>query len=127
MEDTYYYSNSTFGIYSERVHGKKIPDDATKISDEVRQQLAGAPHGTRLDVVDGEIRGLIYPEPQAAERRAEILARLFAIDTDSIRPAREIASAIAAAQEAPAFAESKLAALEAEAVALRAELRELQA
>ncbi|WP_194786614.1 hypothetical protein [Rhodocyclus gracilis] len=68
------------------------------------------------------------PEPDVpAQRRAEILTRLVMIDTESIRPAREITAAIAAGQPAPEFAASKLTALEAEAAALRAELRDLPA
>jgi hypothetical protein len=55
-------------------------------------------------------------------RRAEVLARLAAIDAESIRPAREVAGALAAGKAAPAFAVGKLAALETEAAALRAEL-----
>lgn len=67
------------------------------------------------------------PEPEAPEaaadrRRVEIRARLAGIDAESIRPAREISASLAAGQPAPAFAVSKLAALEAEAASLRAEL-----
>lgn len=63
--------------------------------------------------------------PDTTQRRAEILTRLAAIDTESIRPAREVSAALAAGQLAPAFSVSKLAALEAEAAALRTELRDL--
>ena len=66
-------------------------------------------------------------EPDPEQLRAEILTRLAVIDTESIRPAREISAAIAAAQAAPAFAVAKLVALESEAASLRAELRGLPA
>lgn len=62
---------------------------------------------------------------QASQRRAEILDRLSAIDTDSIRPAREISAAIAAGQPAPAISVDKLTALESDADSLRTELRGL--
>ena len=62
---------------------------------------------------------------QASQRRAEILDRLSAIDTDSIRPTREISAAIAAGRPAPAISVDKLTALESEADSLRTELRGL--
>lgn len=65
------------------------------------------------------------PTPEAI-RRAEIGARLFEIDQDSIRPARAVAAALAAGQPAPAFDAAKLATLESEAVNLRAELAALK-
>lgn len=58
-------------------------------------------------------------------RRAEIIAALEAIDAASIRPAREIAAALAAGKDAPKYALDKLSALEEEAATLRAELNEL--
>lgn len=66
------------------------------------------------------------PAPTAAQIRAgEIRARLAQIDQDSIRPARAVAAALAAGQPAPAFDAGKLANLETEAAALRAELATL--
>ena len=76
----------------------------------------------------GEIIPAPEPEPEppaqtAAEiRKAEIMGRLYAIDTQSARPLREVLSAIAAGQPAPDFAKNKIAAMEGEAAALRAEL-----
>lgn len=70
---------------------------------------------------------IINAVPGTTQRRAEIMMRLAAIDTESIRPAREVSAALAAGQLAPAFSVSKIAALEAEAAALRNELRELPA
>ncbi|WP_153114630.1 hypothetical protein [Rhodocyclus tenuis] len=68
------------------------------------------------------------PIPTPANSRvAEIYGRLLAIDSESIRPAREIATAVASAQAVPAFAASKLTALESEAAALRDELWRLLA
>jgi hypothetical protein len=52
-----------------------------------------------------------------AERRAEIISRLSAIDTESVRPLRAIADGTATD-----FDRQKLAAAEAEAAELRAEL-----
>jgi hypothetical protein len=67
------------------------------------------------------------PEPPTPEeaRRAEIVARLGAIDAASVRPSREIAAALADGKPAPAFAKNKLATLETEAAALRTELATL--
>lgn len=63
------------------------------------------------------------PEIDPAEvRRGEVMMRLSEIDGETARPAREIALAFVAGKPAPAFAGNKLAALEAEAAALRAEL-----
>lgn len=65
-------------------------------------------------------------EPTAAElRRAEILGRLSAIDAESVRPSREVATTLAAGLPVPPFALSKLSALEAEAGELRKELVKL--
>lgn len=66
------------------------------------------------------------PPPSAAElRRAAIVARLSAIDGETARPAREIALAFVGGQPAPAFAATKLQALESEAASLRLELAAL--
>lgn len=73
------------------------------------------------------------PEPEPAPalpspedvQRAAIAERLQAIDQASIRPARAVAAALAAGQPAPPFEASRLAALEAEAASLRAELKTL--
>lgn len=65
------------------------------------------------------------PAAAAADRRADILARLAVIDTESIRPYREISAALADGGAGPAFAIEKLAALEREATSLRIELRGL--
>jgi hypothetical protein len=62
------------------------------------------------------------PEELAAQRKAEILARLAAIDTDSIRPLRSLAEGAATDYDT-----DKLADLEAEAAGLRAELAALMA
>jgi hypothetical protein len=55
-----------------------------------------------------------------AERRAEIISRLSAIDTESVRPLRAVADGTATD-----FDRQKLAALEAEAAELRTELTAL--
>lgn len=65
--------------------------------------------------------------PQSPEeiRKAEILAQLAAIDADSVRPAREIALAVARGEPEPQFSLDKLVSLENAAVQLRAELKAL--
>lgn len=67
------------------------------------------------------------PAQLAAARIAEMKAALVQIDEDGARPAREIAAALASGQTPPAAAVSKVAALEASAVTLRAELAALTA
>jgi hypothetical protein len=67
------------------------------------------------------------PELTADElRRAEILARLAAIDQATIRPAREVAAALVAGNPTPEFSGQKVVALETEAGALRLELAALK-
>jgi hypothetical protein len=63
------------------------------------------------------------PEPAAAikpDRGSDIKSRLIEIDTESVRPMRAKLASTASAQDT-----SKLAALDAEASALRIELNEL--
>lgn len=77
-------------------------------------------------------RGEAVPQPEPAPevpqlspaelRRLEILGRLAEIDAASARPLRDVVGALVAGQPAPEFAAGKLAALEAEAATLRAEL-----
>jgi hypothetical protein len=67
-------------------------------------------------------------EPQMSEsdmQRAHIMGRLHQIDSESIRPARAVAAALAAGHKPPAFDLGKLETLEAEAASLRAELAAL--
>lgn len=70
------------------------------------------------------------PEPtaeeRAAARRAEIVAALDALDARGARAARAVALAVAAGDTPNPADVEKLAALETEARALRAELAELQ-
>lgn len=90
-------------------------------------KLPGWPDGL-TKITDAEAQAIrLAADSAPANRRGEILARLAAIDTDSIRPAREIAAALAVGRTPPEFAGGVLAALETEAAALRAELRELPA
>lgn len=65
------------------------------------------------------------PQPTPPTRADVIRASLAEIDTQSIRPARAVSAALAAGQPAPAFDAAKLATLETEAAALRAELAAL--
>jgi len=62
----------------------------------------------------------------AEQRRAAITAELAAVDAASARPLRAILAAQAAAKTADAADLTKLAELEAQAVALRTELAALQ-
>jgi len=66
------------------------------------------------------------PEP-VPDRRAEIMGQLATIDAASVRPAREVAAALATGEQAPQFATAKLVQLEAEAAGMRAELASLEA
>ncbi len=65
------------------------------------------------------------PPPYMPTRAETITARLHQIDTDSARSLRAVVTATAAGKPAPAFDSAKLAALETEAAALRAELAAL--
>ena len=77
-------------------------------------------------------RGEDMPKPEPAPevpqlspaelRRLEIMGSLAEIDGQSARPLRDVVGALVAGQPAPEFAAGKLAALEAEAATLRAEL-----
>jgi hypothetical protein len=64
---------------------------------------------------------------QVPDRRAEILGQLATIDAASVRPAREVAAALATGEPAPQFATDKLVQLEEEAAGMRAELASLGA
>lgn len=73
-----------------------------------------------------DIPQLEAPLPETVpDRRAEIMDALAAIDTASIRPAREVAAALVAGKPAPEFPAAKLLQLEADAAALRQELADL--
>ncbi len=63
-----------------------------------------------------------------ARRTAQIMARFAEIDAESVRPARAVSAYMASGQgEAPTQDMARLEELEAEAVALRAELQGLSA
>lgn len=64
---------------------------------------------------------------QQQVRLSEIAAELWRLDMESVRPARELAIALAQGLPAPAFAQGKLASLENQAALLRAELAALVA
>lgn len=73
-----------------------------------------------------DIPQLEAPLPETVpDRRAEIMDALAAIDTASIRPAREVAAALVAGKPTPEFPAAKLLQLEADAAALRQELADL--
>jgi len=127
--DKMFYSASTKGFYDAAIHNV-IPADAVEISsDEYAAALAEQAMGKSIVVKDGLLALIDPPAPSAADlataRSAEILAELVQIDADSARPARAIALATTAG-EAPDIQDvSKLQALEARAVVLRAELSSL--
>lgn len=80
--------------------------------------------GWRGEAIPAQEPEQTLPEPTPEElRRAAIVARLYQIDQESIRPARAVAAALAAGQTVPPFDAKKLAAMEAEAATLREELR----
>jgi hypothetical protein len=65
-------------------------------------------------------RGPVVKTPE--QRRAEIVASLARLDADSARPLREALVAIKGGGAVPTFAGGKLATIEGQAAALRAEL-----
>lgn len=77
-------------------------------------------------ITEAEAEAIRAANAPAPDRRGEIAARLQAIDQASIRPARAVAAALAAAKPVPAFDANRLTTLEAEAAALRAELANIQ-
>lgn len=93
--------------------------------------------GKRYRVWGAGWRGEDLPTPPAdtppeqltpeQQRSREIAEELAAIDAQSVRPARELALALAQGQAMPQFAADKLAALENQAALLRAELAALVA
>jgi hypothetical protein len=87
-------------------------------------QAMGLAAGTWQEITAEQAAVLQQPTPEelAAQRRAEILARLAVIDQESIRPLRAAANS-----ESTDFDVDKLAALDAEAAGLRLELSGLMA
>lgn len=65
----YMYSPSTGGIYFEKGHGDKMPDDVVEISKEDRDALvAGLPTGTRIEIgQDGRL--VFLPPPLTDEQK----------------------------------------------------------
>ena len=95
MDNIIYYINPSGGLYI----GDMRPGDRAATSEEITAHY-GTPE-----------------ENAAAARRAQVLARLAEIDAASIRPLRAIAQS-----EAVQGDHDRLAALDAEAAELRAEL-----
>lgn len=125
------YSPSTGGFYAVEIHGSNIPADALEITAEEHAALLEAQSLGKVIVPDPDGRPVAVdpPAPTAEElaviRAAAIRSELTAIDAASARPLRAILAAQAAGQT-PAQADvDRLAELEAQAVALRAELAEL--
>jgi hypothetical protein len=119
-----YYAASTGGFYRSDIHDA-IPADAVEITEDLHTELIeGQSYGKIIAPPDvaHDLPWLADPPPPsleelAAARRAKILARLAEIDAVSIRPLRAIAQG-----EATQADRDKLAALDAEAAELRAEL-----
>jgi hypothetical protein len=98
------------------------PTGETVTTDNLQSLIAALPQGTDYTLVaeaDAETWWAAHRPPE--DRKAEILARLSEIDEASIRPLRAIAQG-----EAVQADHDKLAALDAEATALRTELAGLQ-
>lgn len=76
---------------------------------------------------DAEAEAVRAANEQPVPRSVELLSRLQYLDQESIRPARVVASALADGKPVPAFEADKLATIELEAVAIRAELATLGA
>ena len=88
----------------------------------------GSPLAGKIMSISGAVRlitddsGQLVDAQPITDRKAEILARLAAIDAEAIRPLRAIA-----ADTATGIDRGKIAALEAEAAELRQELAEMSA
>jgi hypothetical protein len=106
---------------------QEIPEGAKPVSDErYREIIAGFQAGCRLGEDDNGDPVAVPPPPPTPEelearRKADIIGRLAEMDTLSIRPLRAIAD-----NTATDFDREKLAALEAEAAELRAELKTME-
>lgn len=139
------YQHDANGYYAGEIedYGGPIPNNATRIPPQERNGYVPCWAGTTWEQVEnhkgeeGYMDGTPYtikdygplpegwsdtppdptPEERAAQRRMEILTRLKDIDADSVRPLRAMANGEAAEED-----RAKLAALDVEAVALRAEL-----
>jgi hypothetical protein len=120
----YYYAQSTHGFYASGIHAV-IPADSVAITAEHHASLLDGQSNGKVIMPPDDGHSLPYladpplptPEQLAAIRRAEILSRLTEIDAASVRPLRAIAQG-----EAVQADHTKLAALDAEASELRAEL-----
>lgn len=90
---------------------------------EAERETWGAPELVQVTDTDADvIRAQAAAAHAQASRPAQIAARLAAIDADSVRALRATVAATAKGKPVPAFDSDKLAALETEADALRAEL-----
>ena len=121
-----FYSKSIGGFYSPDIH-TTMPYDVVEITNEQYHQLLTSQSQGMVIVGDANgypiaVTPTVTPEQIKQARIAEIKARLSAIDIDAIRPLRAIATGTATQ-----FDTDKLASLDAEADALRAELKELLA
>lgn len=105
------------------INGNKVQKlETVKPLDFVQKQYPDAAESIKeLTIPDGyKLKGLDLVKTEGAikqERKAEILSRLQAIDTESVRPLRAKLSGNSTEED-----DKKLADLESEAVKLRAEL-----
>ncbi len=109
-----FYSKTTGGFYDPVIHGSDIPVDAVEITaDQHAQLLAGQSNGQQIVPDENGMPILVnHVVDLAAQRVAEIKTELAAIDQRRIRPLAEGDT-------------DYLATLNAQAVALRAELQGL--
>lgn len=126
----YYYSQSTTGCYVDVVHGTNLPDDAIEITENEHAAIHDAlSSGEKfiLERADGaitiECAVLQLSKEEATKQRiTEIQSLLTANDLASVRPLRA-----KLAGTSTDFDDNRLAELEEQAQALRAELVTLSA
>jgi hypothetical protein len=129
----YYYSPSTRGFYTPEIHGT-IPADAVSITAELYASLLAGQSSGKIIMPPDAGHALPYlaeappltPEQVAAMRREEILGQLDALDAAQIN-LRTLANVALGDADATAILVAKMAAHEAVAAPLRAELITLPA
>jgi hypothetical protein len=114
----YYYIFDSSGQCVARTGYSPDAHDLASRGDILVESSVDFPALDKIRLQEGQIVEVeATPEETARLRKAEILARLAAIDLASIRPLRAVADG-----NATSFDTGKLASLDAEAAELRAEL-----
>ncbi|MHA6478898.1 phage tail protein [Stutzerimonas sp. KH-1] len=122
-----FFSASNGGFYAAEIHGANMPLDVVEITPEEHAALInGQAAGKVIGVDKGGRPCLQDPAPPSAaeltaRRRAELLAKLSAVDAASARPLRAIL--VGSATDAD---RARLTDLDSQATALRAELASLE-